>query len=124
MGRLYQTPKEADQLREGEQVAQPGRSPLTSELLAPGEELMGVLDYEDGEEDNPGPPNPEVTQAVANIPKADVDMEIQESLAPSGFEPEVTRSGYDINLVCTNPTEPGLASPVFRRERTRCSMRK
>ena len=107
----YQTPKGADPPRESEQVAQPGRSPLTSELLAPGEELI-ELDYEDVEEDNPGPPDPEVTQAVAHIPKADVDMEMQESHAPSGFEPEVTRSGYDVNLVRTNPTEPGLASPV------------
>ena len=104
VGRLYQTPKGADQPQEGEQVAQPGRSPLTNEILAPGKELMGVLDYEDVEEDNLGLPNPEVTQAVANIPKADVDMEMQESHAPSGFEPEVTRSGYDINLVRTNPT--------------------
>ena len=53
---------------------------------------------------------------MANIPKADVDMEMQESHAPSGFEPEVTRSGYDVNLVCTNPTEPGSASPVTARQ--------
>ena len=116
VGCLYQTPKGADQPREGEQVAQPGRSPLTSELLTPGEELMGVLDYEDVEEDNPDLPNPEVAQAVANISKADIDMEMQESHAPSGFEPEVTRSGYDINLVRTNPTELGSASPVTARE--------
>ena len=37
VGHPYQTPKEANKPQEGEQVAQPGRSPLTSELLAPGE---------------------------------------------------------------------------------------
>ena len=112
----YQTPKGADQIQEGEQVAQPGCSPFTSKLLAPGKELIGVLDYEDVEEDNPGLPDPEVVQAVANIPKADIDMEMQESHAPSGFKPEVTRSGYDVNLVRTNPTEPGSVSPVMVRE--------
>ena len=35
---------------------------------------------------------------------------------PRGFEPEVTRSGYDVNLVHTNPTEPGSTSPVTARE--------
>ena len=116
VGCRYQTPKEADQPWEGEQITQPGRSPLTDELLAPGEELMGVLDYEEVEEDNPSSPYPEVAQAVANIPKPDGDMEMQESHAPSGFEPEVTRSGYDVNLVRTNPTKLGLASPVTVRE--------
>ena len=82
VGHPYQTPKEADKPREGEQVARPGRSPLTDKLLAPGEELMGALDYGDMEEDNPGVPDPEVTQALTNIPKADVDMEMQESHAP------------------------------------------
>ena len=35
---------------------------------------------------------------------------------PLGFEPEVSRSGYDVNLVRTNPTELGSASPVMARE--------
>ena len=35
---------------------------------------------------------------------------------PPGFEPEVSRSGYDVNLVRTNPTEPGSASPVTAGE--------
>ena len=114
MGRPYQTPKEANKPQESEQVAQPGRSPLTRELLAPGKELIGELDYEDVEEADPGLPDPEIIQAVAHIPQADVEM--QESHAPSGFEPEVSRSGYDVNLVHTNPTEPGSASPVMARE--------
>ena len=37
---------------------------------------------------------------------------MQESHSPLGFEPEVSRSGYDVNLVRTNPTEPGTAFPV------------
>ena len=73
VGCLYQTPKD-DQPKEGEQVAQPGHSPLTDELLALGEELMGELDYV--EENNLGSPDPEVAEAVANIPEADVDIEM------------------------------------------------
>ena len=118
MGRPYQTPKEANKPQESKQVAQPGRSPLTSKLLALGEELIGELDYEDMEEDDPGQPDPEIIQAVAHIPQADAwaDVEMQESHSPLGFEPEVSRSGYDVNLVHTNPTEPGSASPVTARE--------
>ena len=118
VGRPYQTPKEANQPQESEQVTQPGRSPLTSELLAPGEELIEDLDYEDAEETNLSQPDPEIIQAVAHIPQADAwaDVEMQESHPPPGFEPEVTRSWYDVNLVCTNPTELGSASLVMARE--------
>ena len=118
MGRLYQTPKEANKRQESEQVTQPGRSLLTSELLALGKELIEDLDYEDMEETDPGQPDPEIIQAVAHIPQADAwaDVEMQESHSPPGFEPEVTRSGYDVNLVHTNPTELGLASLVMARE--------
>ena len=115
VGRPYQTPKEADKPQEGEQAVQPDHSPLTSELLAPGEELIGELDYEDVEEADPGlTADPEIIQAVAHIPWADAwaDVEMQESHSPPGFEPKVSRSGYDVNLVHTNPTEPGSASPV------------
>ena len=118
VGRLYQTPKEANQPQESEQVTQPGHSPLTSELLAPGKELIEDLEDEDVEETDPGQPDPEIIQAVAHIPQADAwaDVEMQESHSPLGFEPEVTRSGYDVNLVRTNPTELGSASPVTARE--------
>ena len=66
------------------------------------------------EEVDPGRPDPEIVQAVAHIPQADAwaDVEMQESHSPPGFEPEVSRSGYDVNLVHTNPTEPGSASSV------------
>ena len=37
-------------LQEGEWVDWPGHSPLTSELLAPDEQLTNVLDYEDVDE--------------------------------------------------------------------------
>ena len=69
VGRPYQIPKEANKPQESKQVGQPGCSPLTSELLAPGKELIGELDYEDVEEANPGHPDLEVVQAVAHIPK-------------------------------------------------------
>ena len=118
MGCPHQTPKEANQPQESKQVTQPGHSPLTSELLALGEELIEDLDYEDMEETDLGQPDPEIVQAVAHIPQADAgaDVEMQESHSPPGFEPEVTRSGYDVNLVCTNITEPGSSSPVMTCE--------
>ena len=63
-------------------------------------------------------PDPEIAQAVAHIPKADTfaDVEMQELHPPPGFEPEVSRSGYDVNLVHSNPMEPGSTSPVTARE--------
>ena len=77
-----------------------------------------MLDYEDVEENDLGVPDPEIAQAVAHIPQADAftDVEMQESHPSPGFEPEVSRSGYDVNLVCSNPTEPGSTSPVTVRE--------
>ena len=118
MGHPFQTPQETSKPQESEQTVQPGRSSLTSELLAPDEELTEVLDYEDVEENDPGVPDPEITQAVAHIPQADAfaDVEMQESHPPPGFEPEVSRSGYDVNLVRSNPTELGSTSPVTARE--------
>ena len=117
VGRPYQTPKEA-KLQESKPVAQPDCSPLTSKLLALGEELIGELDYDDVEETDLSHADPEIIQAVAHIPPADAwaDVEMQESHSPPGFEPEVGRSGYDVNLVCTNPTEPGSASLVTAGE--------
>ena len=74
-----------------------------------------MLDYEDVEENDRSIPDPEITQAVAHIPQADAfaDVEMQESQPPPGFEPEVSRSGYDVNLVRSNPTEPGSTYPVM-----------
>ena len=65
---------------------QPGRSPLTNELLEPGEELLGELDYEDVEDIIPEP-DPEIAEAVANIPLADgyADIEMQDIRPPPGF---------------------------------------
>ena len=118
VGHLSQTPQETSKPLESEQTAWPGRSPLTSELLAPDEELTEVLDYEDVEENDPGVPDPEISQVVAHIPQADAftDVEMQESQPPPGFEPEVSRSGYDVNLVCSDPSEPGSTSPVTAME--------
>ena len=104
MGHLSQTPQETNKPQESEQTVQPGHSPLTSELLAPGKELTEVLDYEDVEENNLGVPD-----LVGHIPQADTfaDVEMQESHPPPGFEPEVSRSGYDVNLVRSNPLNRG-----------------
>ena len=114
MGRQSQAPQETSKPPESGQTVQPGRSPLASDLLAPDEELTEVLDYEDVEENDPGVPDPEIAQAVAHIPQADAfaDVEMQESQPPPGFEPEVSRSGYDVNLVHSDPPEPGSISPV------------
>ena len=118
VGHPSQTPPGNNEPQESEQTVRPGCSPLTSELLAPDEELTEVLDYEDVEENNLGVPDPEIAQAVAHIPQADAfaDVEMQESQPPQGFEPEVNRFGYDVNLVCSNPTEPGSTSPVMAME--------
>ena len=112
-----QTPQETKP-QESEQTIQPGHSLITSELLAPDEELTEMLDYEDVEENDPGIPDPEIAQAVAHILQADTfaDVEMQESQPPPGFEPEASRSGYDVNLVRSNPTEPGSTSLVTAME--------
>ena len=110
--------QETGKPQESEQMVRPGCSPLTSELLAPDEELTEVLDYEDVEENDVSMPVPEITQAVAHIPQADAfaDVEMQESHPPLGFEPEVSRSGYDVNLVPSNPSEPKSTFLVMARE--------
>ena len=117
MGCQSRTPQETSKPPESEQTAQPGSSPLTSELLAPDKELTEVLDYEDVEENDPGVTDPEIVQAVAHIPQADAfaDVEMQESQPLPGFEP-VSRSRYDVNLVRSDPTEPGSTSPVMVME--------
>ena len=96
---------------------QPGRSPLTNKLLDPGEELLGELDYEDVE-DIDQEPDPEIAQAIAHIPKADVcdDVEMQDVGPPPGFEPEVINAGYDVNLVSSGQPELGSSSPVTAGE--------
>ena len=103
---------------EGERAARPDRSPLTSELLAPNEQLTDVLDFEDVEEYEPSMPDLEIAQAVAHIPQPDAfaDVEIQESRPPPGFEPEVGKVGYDVNLVRSASIKPGSTSPVTASE--------
>ena len=78
-GNPNQYPKEAPSQSKQEESSQPSHSPLTNELLDPGEELLGELDYEDVEETNLAP-DPEIAQAVAHIPQADAyaDVEMQE----------------------------------------------
>ena len=96
---------------------QPSRSPLTNELLDPGEELLGELDYKDVEEINPEL-DPEIAQAVAHIPKVDIcgDVEMQDVWPPLGFEPEVVKAEYDVNLVRSDQPKPGSSSPVMAGE--------
>ena len=69
------------------------------------------------EETNPDP-DPEIAQAVAHIPQVDVcaDVEMQDVRPPPGFEPEVVKARYDVNLVCSDQPEPGSFSPVTAGE--------
>ena len=85
-------------------MVRPGRSPLTSELLAPDEELSEVLDYEDVEENEASMPDPEITQAVAHIPEADAfaDIEMQESRPPPGLNPR--SAGWGMMLTWSDRT--------------------
>ena len=116
VGNPNRYPKEVSSQSKQGKLNQPSCSPLTNELLDPGEELLGELDYEDVEETNPEP-DPEIAQAVAHIPKVDVcDVEMQDVRPPPGFEPEVVKAGYDVNLVCLDQPEPGSSSPVTAGE--------
>ena len=105
VGKHYETPRHQESTGTG----QAGRSPLTEELLAPGESVTTILDlqYEDLE----------IVQAVSNIPphadSADVKMEEE----ATGFEPEVGRMGYDVNLIQhSDDTAPGSTSLVMAQE--------
>ena len=117
VGNPNRYPKEVSSQSKPGKSDQPSRSPLTNELLDPGEELLGELDYKDVEEINPAP-DPEIAQAVAHIPKADIcdDVEMQDVWPPPGFEPEVVKAGYDVNLVRSDQPEPGSSSPVTAGE--------
>ena len=104
VGKCYETPRHQESMGTG----QAGRSPLTEELLAPGESVTTILDlqYED----------PEIAQAISNIPlhvdSADIKMEEE----ATGFEPEVGCMGYNVNLVWHSDTTPGSTSPVTTQE--------
>ena len=79
VGNPNRYPKEvSSKLKQG-RSGQPSCSPLTNELLEPGKEMLGDLDCEDVEEINPQP-DPEIAQAVANIPQAHIhaDVEMQD----------------------------------------------
>ena len=54
-----------------------GRSPLAGELLARGENVTELLNYEE---------DPEVMAAITNIPRVD-DVEMKDINAPPGFDP-------------------------------------
>ena len=55
VGNLNRYPKKMSSPSKPGKLDHPGHSPLTNELLAPGEELLGELDYEDVGEINPQP---------------------------------------------------------------------
>ena len=120
VGKHYEPPRRQDGMGAsqagGSQMgaSQASCSPLTDELLALGEDVTTVLDYQyDMQED------PEIAQAVAHIPPHSdaTDVEIVDETAPPGFEPEFGRSGYDVNLVRhSDNTAPGSISLVTAQE--------
>ena len=67
-----------------------------------------MLDYDE---------DPEVAQAIANIPPWSDDVEMQDVSAPPSFKPEVSHTRYDHNLVWASENPgPGPNSPVTERE--------
>ena len=90
-------------------TSQAGRSPLTEELLALGEHITTILNdqYED----------PEIEQAVANIPPHTDPVDVEMEDATSGFESKVSHLGYDVNLIQhSGDTAPSSTSPVTAQE--------
>ena len=79
---------------------QAGRSPLTDELLALGEDVTTVLDYQYNTQEDP-----EIAQAVAHIPPC------TEINAPPGFEPNT------LTTLCWAPFSQ------LRHKKIRCWMR-
>ena len=117
VGNPNRYPKEVSSKSKQGKSNQPSHSPLTNELLDPGEELLGELDYDDVEEISPEL-DLEIAEAIANIPQVDVyaDVEMQDIRPPPGFEPEVAKAGYDVNLVRSDQPEQGSSSPVTTGE--------
>ena len=61
--------------------------------------------------------DPEIVQAISNIPLHTDPVDVEMEDAPSGFEPEVSHSGYDVNLVQhSGNTAPGSISPITAQE--------
>ena len=122
VGNPNRYPKGASSQSKQGKLNQPSHSPLTNKLFDPGEELLGELDYEDVEEINPDP-DPEIAQAIANIPQVDVcaDVEMQDVRPPPGFEPEGARP--DTTLIWSAQTNPNRDHlPRLWREKTGCWM--
>ena len=90
-------------------TSQASQSPLTEELLALGENITTVLNdqYED----------PEIVQAISNIPPCTDPVDVEMEDTTSGFEPEVSHLSYDVNLIWhSGNTVPGLILPVTAQE--------
>ena len=90
--------------------------PVTFDKRAspPGENVTDVLDYNE---------DPELAQAIANIPPRSDDVEMQDLSAPPGFKPEVSHTGYDHNLVQHLRTQDQGLIPQSPKEKTRCWMK-
>ena len=91
---------ELTQCQDNTGASQAGCSPLTDELLTPGEDVTTILNYQDDTQEDP-----EIVQAIVNIPP------------PLGFQPEFGHTGYDVNLVRpSDDTAPGSTSLVMAQE--------
>ena len=81
---------------------------MTDELLAPGEDVTDVLDYDEDQE---------IAAAMPNLPLHPNDVEMWEVDPPPGVEPEVSCTRYTHHLVrAPGDTGLGPSSPVTIRE--------
>ena len=99
------------------EASQAGRSPLTDELLAPGEDVTTVLDYQyDVQED------PEIAQAVAHIPPHSdaMDVEMEDINSPPGFEAKVAALVTMSTLYDIQTTLRQAQFTRLQHRRTRC----
>ena len=107
VGHPYQTPKKTNKPQEGKQVAQPGRSLLTSELLALGKELIR-----------------EIVQAVAHIPKLTPGpmWKCRSLIHPRVLNPRLAGPGMMSTWSVPTPLNQGWHPQLWLR-RTRCWMK-
>ena len=123
VGNPSRYPKEVSTQSKSEKSKQPGRSPLTNELLDPGEELLGELDYKDMEDIDPEP-DPEIAQAVAHIPRRTFVMtwKCRMSGLLRGLNPKLSRP--DMTLIWSPLANPNRAHLYrLRQEKTGCWMK-
>ena len=116
VGNPNRYPKKVSTQSKSGKSNQPGCSPLTNELLDPGEELLGELDYEDVEDIDQA-------QAVAHIPRRTFVMTWKCRMFGLllGLNPKSSRP--NMTLIWSAPANPNRAHLHWlRQEKTGCWM--